>query len=46
MAAAFLITHLDGRMETGNLWELPVLIDELYEADIEEPDVSISDENG
>lgn len=46
MAAVFLVTHLDGRMESGNLWALPAPIDELGEADIEQPDVAVSDENG
>jgi hypothetical protein len=46
MATTFLVTHLDGTMETGRLWDLPALLDELDDADIEQPDVSVSDENG
>jgi hypothetical protein len=42
----FLITHLDGSMEKGRLWTLPALIDELDQADIEQPDVSVADEAG
>ena len=46
MAAGFLVTHLDGTMEAGSLWGLPALLDELDNADIEQPDVSVSDESG
>jgi hypothetical protein len=33
-------------MDDGRLWLLPALIDELDEADIENPDVSVTDEFG
>lgn len=42
----FHVTHLDGSMDDGRLWLLPALIDELDEADIENPDVSVTDEFG
>jgi hypothetical protein len=43
----FTFTNRDGSMETGRLWLLPRLIDELYEdEDIEHPDVAVAHESG
>lgn len=42
----FTITHLDGSTDAGRLLLLPALLDELYLADEENPDVSVDDPDG
>lgn len=44
---AFTFTARDGSMESGRLWRLPLLIDQLEEEeDIEHPDVAVTHESG
>ena len=44
---AFTFTERDGSMESGRLWRLPFLINQLEEEeDIEHPDVAVTHESG